>query len=1162
MDLIPRFAFFSLLLLPYQCESAAENCSETQYLLLPDGVYQVESEFRLKSSEKGVRLVHINLVIGNASYDPLELPDVLLPHRWIWANTIYEPMLSLPDDYDILSAGLLNYQVRSMDVKLKDQPSGCLAKLNSACQNLAIDRMLLEKVTSSRSGDILHKTTPEVCVAMVNKAVGNVGYHCCDMYSEDTGPATVRCDQRVDYGDLILERVLFLLYLLISFSFTFYLPALPLLMPHVFSFENEVEKATRLSKPTILETTRCRPIAEGEQDNQKRTGADQRNTEDEASLPTTICGIATTAADASSTITTINTDREETDQNTSNCAENSRKRGLLLSTERYKYSSIRMALILRFAVFAILLLSYQCEAKAEDCSETQCLLLLDGDEPVASEFHFKASQKGVRLVYINLVIGNASYDPLDLPDVFLPHRWVWANTNHEPMLSLPEDYDMLSAGLLNYQVRSIDVKFKDQPSGCLAKLNATCQNVAVGRMLLENVTSSISDDTLHKKAPVVCVEVITTTTTDDSNEHYMSYHCCYVHKEPRTGRAGIWCDEKIDVGNWVAIVHKIFIFLSFFLALFAPALPLALPDYVFSLEDEVERENLLAEQTNIETTGYQCITNAATEGEQDNQWGTGADRSTTEDAAEHIVTSTATDTTTTATANNNNNNNNNVTIQEQTGQNTSNYVANSRDQDVESKFIPVDDSSPMNLSTLLREAVQKFPDVPLSFNIKLAVMFLCVYPCILYVQIGLYHTLKKTSIDEITKKHVLVSGVFSQEFLIASPSATSDLWNSSQFFFTGVTIMTIILIIILVLFSRPKDFFLEGNEVCQVCRFVNTKCSSLNLSLTSGRSLGDEIHLHLKILHHCVWYFLLRYGNILALICDKLLLGCLREEMQQESRRKHILCAGFRLISLIVAVPFIFVGGVLSLLILIVILLILLLYLSPAVTVNLFSLAKMRKRVQKYRCWWGSLLFCYLTVTCTSFSLVLLTNSCLFVSNVVAYVIIGLALNVSIVTPILAFILVLTTNVYLCYAKLQRKYKEVKKMILEKLQELHMNSDGPKGTIRIEIYWFICDRVLPIKSEVCRMLRRMVLVIAFLFLSLSSIVFFGNKYDISTFTTTVSVFFTGSIAPLFLRILTTSDSIIGWEKIKMEREIDEVVKEYRGSRNGEAARQQIAETRV
>ena len=811
-----------------------------------------------------------------------------------------------------------------------------------------------------------------------------------------------------------------------------------------------------------------------------------------------------------------------------------------------------MAVITRFAFLALLLLPYQCEANAENCSQTQCLLLPVGDEPVTSEFHFKASQKGVRLVYINLVIGNASYDPLDLPDVFLPHRWVWANTNHEPMLSLPEDYDMLSAGLLNYQVRSIDVKFKDQPSGCLAKLNATCQNVAVGRMLLENVTSSISDDILHKKAPVVCVEVISTTTTDDSNEHYISYHCCYVHMEPRTGRAGIRCDEKIDVGNWVAIVHKIFIFLSCFLALFAPALPLALPDYVFSLEDEVERENWLAEQTNIETTGYQCITNAATEGEQDNQWGTGADRSTTEDAAEHIVTSTATDTTTTVTgtANNNNNNNNN------------NCVANSRDQDEENEFIPVDDSSPMNLSTLLRQSVQKFPDVPLSFNIKLVVMFLCVYPCVLYVQIGLYHTLKKTSIDEITKKHVLVSGVFSQEFLIASPSVTSDFVNSSQFFLTGVIIMTIIMIIILVLFSRPKDFFLEENEVCHVCRFVSTKCSSLNLSLTSRRSLGDEIHLHLKILHHCVWYFLLRYGDILASICDKLLLGCLREEMQQESRRRHILCAVFRLISSIVAVPFIFVCGVLSMLILIVIFLILLIYLSPALTVYWVSGAKMTKRERKCRSWWGSLLFLYLTLTFIMYSLLLLTNSCFFVSNVVAYVIIGLALNVSIVMPFLAFSLVLTTNLYLCYAKLQRKYKEVKKMILEKLQELNMNSDDPKNTIRAEIYWFVCDRVLPIKCEVCRMLRSMVLVIAFLFLALSSIVFFGNTYDISTFTTTVSVFFTGSIPPLFLRILTTGNNIIGWEKIKMEREIDEVVKEYRGSRNGEAAGQQIADTRV
>ena len=253
---------------------------------------------------------------------------------------------------------------------------------------------------------------------------------------------------------------------------------------------------------------------------------------------------------------------------------------------------------------------------------------------MASEFHSMASQKGVRLVYIYLDIDSASDDPLELPDEFLPHRWIWANTSHEPMLSLPEDYDILSAGLLNYQVRSIKVKLKDQPSGCLDYLNLTCQNVAVGRMLLENVTRSRSGDILHQKTPVVCVGVL---NTDTSSKRNMDYHCCNVTNEPLTGRTEIRCDGEIDVGPWVVTVNKIFLFLSFFLALFAPALPLELPDYVFSLEDEAEKENRQAEQTNIETTRYQCITDASTEGEQDNQWETRADRSNTVNAAVHIV---------------------------------------------------------------------------------------------------------------------------------------------------------------------------------------------------------------------------------------------------------------------------------------------------------------------------------------------------------------------------------------------------------------------------------------------------------------------------------------------------------------------------------------------
>ena len=786
--------------------------------------------------------------------------------------------------------------------------------------------------------------------------------------------------------------------------------------------------------------------------------------------------------------------------------------------------SIRMGLIPRFAFFVLLLLPYQCKAKAENCSETQCRLSPVGEEQVASDFRLKASEKGVRLVYINLVIGNSSYDPLELPDEFLPHRWIWAHTAHEPMLSLPEDYDLLSAGLLTYQVKSIDVKLKDQPNGCVAKLNSTCQNLAVGRMLLQNVTSSISSDLLHKNTPVVCVAGINSTSVGAN----MWYRCCYVHKEA-TGPATIRCDKRIDVGEWVKIVNSIFLFLSFFLAQFAPALPLALPDYVFSLVDEVEKESHLEEHTNRETTGYQRITNPATVGQQDNQRGTGADRSSIEDVT--VI------------------NDNINTIQEETSQNTSNFMGSSRDKGKEREFIPVDDSSPMNLSTLLRECFKKFPDVPLSFNVKLAVTCFCVYPCVLYVQVGLCHTLKKTYIDEMTKKQVLSGSLFNQQsnLLLNHYAAAVELIFAMPM---------IIISIVVVLFSRPKDFFLEENEVCYLCRRMSAICSSLNLSLTARRSLGDEIHRHLRILHHYVWCALLSYGNILASVCHNLLLGRLREEMHQESRGRHLLCVCFRFISLIVAVPFIIAGGVLCLLILIVFLIFSLIQLSPFTTVNLFILDKIRNRLQvncrgcKAVCGW--LFFFFVLCMSIRFSLSLLTNYCLLVSIVVSYIIIGLALNVSIVTPFLAFFLVLTTNVYSCYSKTQGKYREVKKMIWTRLQELQLNSNVRKDTIRAKLYWFVCDKVLPIKPEMCRMLRNMVLVVAFLFLALSSIVFYGNKYDISTLTTTISVFFTGSIPLLFSKVLTTNSNFIGWAKIEMEEEIDKAVTEYRDSSNLEA----------
>ena len=771
--------------------------------------------------------------------------------------------------------------------------------------------------------------------------------------------------------------------------------------------------------------------------------------------------------------------------------------------------SLRMALIPRFAFFVLLLLTYQCKAKGENCRETVCRLLPVGD--AASEFRFKAYWKDLSLVYINL-----SYDPWELQDRFLPRRWFWARKADDWMLCLP--YDSLSA---DFETSSIEVQLKDQPNGCLAKLKPRCQDLKVGRMLLQNVTSGIPGDIFDTAK--VCAEIMSLGAN-------IGYRCCDVQKEA-TGPAKIQCNKRIYIGKWVNIVG---FFLSFFLTLFAPALPLALPDYVFNLEDEVEKENHPAEQTNMETTGYQRITNPPTVGQQGNLRGTGAYRSNMEDV--------------------NATNDDNNTTPEETGQNTSNFVGNRRDKGKEREFIPVDDSSPMILSTLLRESVKRFPDVPLSFNIKLAVIFFCVYPCVLYVRIGLYFTNlgEKPFISEIINEQHVCQGLFPQYFFI------SDFDRRGMAMEFAFAIPLIFTSVVLVLFSRPKDFILEENEVCQLCRTMSSKFSNLNLSLNARRSMGDEIHRHLRIYHHYVCYALLRYGNILVSICD-LLLGGLSEEMHQESRGRHLLCVGLRVISLIVALPFIIVGGVFCLLILIVVLIVSLLRFSPYGTVcrhfwtkNSESLRGIQVNCKGLTAFCGGMSFALLFFIFLVSSFRLFSNFSFFVSSVVIHIIIKSAVNARIVTPFLAFFLVLTTNVYSCYSKTQGKYREVKKIIWARLQELQLNSNVPKDTIRAEIYWFVCDKVLPIKSEMCRMLRNMVLVVAFLFLALFSIVLYGSEDDISTLTTTMSVFFTGSIPLLLSKVLTTNSNIIGWAKIEMEGEIDKAITEYRDRSNLEA----------
>ena len=76
------------------------------------------------------------------------------------------------------------------------------------------------------------------------------------------------------------------------------------------------------------------------------------------------------------------------------------------------------------------------------------------------------------------------------------------------------------------------------------------------------------------------------------------------------------------------------------------------------------------------------------------------------------------------------------------------------------------------------------------------------------------------------------------------------------------------------------------------------------------------------------------------------------------------------------------------------------------------------------------------------------------------------------------------------------------------------------------------------------MLGEVAVVVTFLFLTISSIIFFKNEYEISTLVSIIAVLLRGAIPSLFFKGLTKGKRFTGWKKMKMKKKIKVVVTEY------------------
>ena len=222
-----------------------------------------------------------------------------------------------------------------------------------------------------------------------------------------------------------------------------------------------------------------------------------------------------------------------------------------------------------------------CIVGIESCGERHCqVVVIEGDS--ASHFRSKATEEGVRLVHLDFAIpdelSNDSYEPLISKNRILSYRWAWARSLTEPMLSLSYDYDVLSLGLLNNQVRGMVVSLKENPSGCLQALNSSCQDIAIARALLDITRDE--NKSPNRRDDVVCVRVLQEYSFGIGGN--FKYQCC--GEDRQNNRSTIYCNRSVKESVWLALFNAILALLVVVVFLYWPLILCALPDF-FDGED-------------------------------------------------------------------------------------------------------------------------------------------------------------------------------------------------------------------------------------------------------------------------------------------------------------------------------------------------------------------------------------------------------------------------------------------------------------------------------------------------------------------------------------------------------------------------------------------------
>ena len=819
-----------------------------------------------------------------------------------------------------------------------------------------------------------------------------------------------------------------------------------------------------------------------------------------------------------------------------------------------------------YAVFLIAVCLSATSAVHKPCGVGQCKLVLVGQNPAVA-FQQLASEDGVRLVYLNLEIGNNSVHPLESDERFLPKRWIWAKTIREPMLLMTDDaHDIHSLGLLRRQKRYMTVQLAEQPAGCLANLNVSCQDNIIGKTLLSNVTNLSHGNRLP---PTDCV---CSFHTKKMYREGWEILCCSVKEITERNSTVYRCGIAPENDWFVKPFHIISFFLRCILLYYGLAIPLLLPDWVFNLEREWSKEkeekveNTMKSKDNTGEDSYNpkeldrryernVFVVHEDEDEQEIK-----DNPVSPNQQE-IVSIVETEQTRKS--------------EDDTSEDWQTDSSEELDRICEDKLsavheaqkeidfeIPIDDMSPITLCALLSDFVKTLPLIHMNFNLRLLLLFFVLFPIVVHIKLAVIFFYELEFYHEVYRKfNFSMSDILNLESEFSFQSIASENWRTIVWEQIGIGINAAVYCSLFVILTlvRPKDL------LCRRALGLSIYGVSFE-SVSLGEDIVQNLTIQRPLLCELSSSVLKLYMIVLKKCFMKLTLRCSRGTRLKRAHRSWYVTLCF-FPGFLLATAF----GIASLLIFLIMFVLLLILTSPLATVLAFVVKKaiytttdltrsFSRHITFKPIVWVLVIVSYLIILFTFlyFSTSVISSSVQVMINTFLFTIMAVVLNVEFVTPYVAFILVVAGNVHLCFLNLQKRYKEVKDMISKHWEEQTTNLFWIKcsnnGTITKELFWSVCsneddgddfeEQILPLRTEICFMLRDMALIILFLGLFFFAVIVFETIEEISALVSTVFVFISGVIPQLIFKTSTKKKQFSGWDKIKIDNKIKKAVRAY------------------